>query len=406
MPNITCSSPAIDCPGADLPLFGNISAEAPDAPKSFGYKFFPDQSTFCEDVDPEIAALCDPPPPSNPPVTIVYPSTPQTCFCPDTSISYTAPAGSAVGFSQSEADAAAYSFACMVAAILCSGGTPEIVQNTPQSCTVNCPDGSQSTFTVVANTFSALSQSEANALAFNFACLCAAISCANLPPLPPGAPPGGGAGEPPVPPIWFANSEQSCSSDCPDGGSFTFTTPSGLFTRTSLAAANSAASSYACQQALLRRVCLGSIGLSACVGSSYAQVISITPSQSAVWSLTSGTPPPGIAFENGILHGTPLVFGAYSFQVRATFTNGTYAERGYTIRVAEITTDSPLPDAPINVVYSQTLLQAGGVPLVQWTVVSGALPTGLSLNAATGEISGTPTVAGTYVFTVQMQDGF
>jgi large repetitive protein len=37
-----------------------------------------------------------------------------------------------------------------------------------------------------------------------------------------------------------------------------------------------------------------------------------------------------------------------------------------------------------------------------WSLASGALPAGLSLNAATGEISGTPTTAGTANFTVQV----
>jgi hypothetical protein len=46
----------------------------------------------------------------------------------------------------------------------------------------------------------------------------------------------------------------------------------------------------------------------------------------------------------------------------------------------------------------------GGTPPYTWTVTAGALPAGLSLGSGTGYITGTPTVAGTYNFTVQVTD--
>ena len=64
-----------------------------------------------------------------------------------------------------------------------------------------------------------------------------------------------------------------------------------------------------------------------------------------------------------------------------------------------ITTDT-LPDGKVGEAYSQTLSADGTAPIT-WSVENGDWPTGLSLNKDTGEISGTPTAAGTSTFTVK-----
>ena len=63
-----------------------------------------------------------------------------------------------------------------------------------------------------------------------------------------------------------------------------------------------------------------------------------------------------------------------------------------------ITTDT-LPDGKVGEAYSQTLTATGTAPIT-WSIDVG-LPAGLSLNADTGEISGTPTADGTAKFTVK-----
>ena len=64
-----------------------------------------------------------------------------------------------------------------------------------------------------------------------------------------------------------------------------------------------------------------------------------------------------------------------------------------------ITTDT-LPNGKVGEAYSQTLTADGTTPIT-WGIDSGNLPAGLSLNADTGEISGTPTADGTAKFTVK-----
>ncbi len=67
-------------------------------------------------------------------------------------------------------------------------------------------------------------------------------------------------------------------------------------------------------------------------------------------------------------------------------------------------TTATLPNGYEYTDYDQTLASANGTAPVAWSIDSGSLPAGLTLNAATGKISGMPTVPGTYAFTVEAQD--
>ena len=62
-----------------------------------------------------------------------------------------------------------------------------------------------------------------------------------------------------------------------------------------------------------------------------------------------------------------------------------------------------LPNASQSVAYSQALTASGGTSPYSWSVSSGTLPTGLSLSSS-GTLSGTPTVAGAFPFTVAVKD--
>jgi len=93
-----------------------------------------------------------------------------------------------------------------------------------------------------------------------------------------------------------------------------------------------------------------------------------------------------------------LTGDAYAYSVVLTYTFD--ATAGNYVPVAPAITTTTLPDGKVGEAYS-ALLDATGDKPITWSVDSGDLPDGLTLNSANGTISGTPSKAGSFTFTVK-----
>jgi uncharacterized protein (TIGR03437 family) len=134
---------------------------------------------------------------------------------------------------------------------------------------------------------------------------------------------------------------------------------------------------------------------------------------SRTFSITTGSLPAGLSLTGQTISGTPTAAGTSSFtaQVRDLDPNSGNpfsATQSYalTINPRFALTTTSLPGATVGVTYSASLAANGGLPPYVWSLVSGTLPPGLSLNPSTGAIGGTPGAnsQGTYPFTIQTKD--
>jgi Putative Ig domain len=135
-----------------------------------------------------------------------------------------------------------------------------------------------------------------------------------------------------------------------------------------------------------------------------------------IWTI-SGLPS-GLTFTSSTpsatISGSTCVVG--NFTVKATVTDSesptVSVSATFTLTIApstslSITTTSPLPDVTLNTAYSTTIAATGGCAPYTWSLVAGSsLPVELNFTSGSpnATISGTPTVTGTYKFTVQVTD--
>jgi hypothetical protein len=137
------------------------------------------------------------------------------------------------------------------------------------------------------------------------------------------------------------------------------------------------------------------------VGVAYSATLTATGGTAPYTWETIEPLPDGLSIVGSAITGTPTTEGNFTPRVRVTDSAAASADSGtlpVTIvaagTVLTITTNT-IPNGQVNQVYSAQLAAVGGTAPYTWSVQSGSLPTGLSLNASTGAITGTPTTAGT-----------
>jgi hypothetical protein len=154
------------------------------------------------------------------------------------------------------------------------------------------------------------------------------------------------------------------------------------------------------------------------VGAEFTFFITVTGCASSnklpSFRVVDGRLPPGtklfdFAGSTGLVNGVPKTAGAFTFTVqvkdetRATDT-GTFTIQILPPEAPTITTVA-LSGGTVGEFYCcGNLFASGGVQPYSWSVVAGALPAGLELPRRANTISGTPTTAGTFTFTVRVTD--
>jgi hypothetical protein len=154
------------------------------------------------------------------------------------------------------------------------------------------------------------------------------------------------------------------------------------------------------------------------VGASYSVGFQPTGgygSGSYSYSVTTGTLPPGITLTNGILSGTPTAVGTFTFTVKLTDTPVAgatglpplNATQSFTMIVypALGLTPQTLSPATVGVYYAVGFEPTGGYGegTYSYSLTTGTLPSGITF--VNGILSGTPTAAGTFPFTLQVANG-
>lgn len=120
---------------------------------------------------------------------------------------------------------------------------------------------------------------------------------------------------------------------------------------------------------------------------------------SIVYSAVSGSLPTGLSLNTstGVISGTPTSSLTTTYTVRATDSGGNYVDRTFTLTNAGpvwSTAAGQLTLGTVGSAYSATVTatdDSGVSPTL--SIVSGSLPSGLTLNSTSGLISGTPSAA-------------
>lgn len=130
------------------------------------------------------------------------------------------------------------------------------------------------------------------------------------------------------------------------------------------------------------------------------------------FSISTGSLPNGLVLNpsTGAITGVPTGAGTLNYTAKVTDSSGISATDTASVSCSISIAPSPLTlsctshTAEIGLAYSSGLVASGGIGPYTYSIVSGSLPKGLTLNASTGAITGTPTSEGTFNFTAKAVD--
>ncbi|MGD0832350.1 MAG: putative Ig domain-containing protein, partial [Terracidiphilus sp.] len=158
------------------------------------------------------------------------------------------------------------------------------------------------------------------------------------------------------------------------------------------------------------------------VGTAYSRLLAASGGiPPYTWKLTSGTLPSCLTItpsSTGVsIAGTPNAScaGTYSNLIIQMTDSGTpnaltAATPALTLTVyaaPAITFGGVMPfEATNDVAFTGSAAATGGAGALTYSILTGSLPTGLSLNATTGAVTGTPTAGGTFSFSVEAADAY
>jgi hypothetical protein len=125
---------------------------------------------------------------------------------------------------------------------------------------------------------------------------------------------------------------------------------------------------------------------------------------SPTWGVSSGSLPGGLTLSSaGLLSGTPTAAGDFSFKVTAT-DGGRSDTQTYAMSVVPKLVIGPTSrSAEVGLAYRFAPQATGGKAGYTWSL-DAALPAGLTMDPASGEISGTPVAAGTSALKLTVKD--
>ncbi len=146
------------------------------------------------------------------------------------------------------------------------------------------------------------------------------------------------------------------------------------------------------------------------VGASYSQTVAGSPAGTYSYAVSSGALPAGLTLNasTGAITGTPTTTGSFNFTITAATSGGgsCSGSRTYTVAITcstiTLSPTSPLPGGQAGVAYSQTI-SVSPAGSHTFSLISGSLPSGITLNPATGVISGLPSTVGSFTFTIKAQ---